>query len=303
MFRTLTMYVCLSFFSAMAQVQAKELFVSTTGNDAVAYADNSLSHPWATPNKAWAEARSGDTVYFRGGTFHCATPVNTSSTGNHGTADHPIRFTSYPGEHAVLEWLDCTAPEPFVAALSIYKDYNEIDNLEIRSSFTGTTYLGGSTIYSFAAHTRITRCTIRLLQVVRPDNSAPIVFYASSHFGEVSNCRVIGFDTLRSSGVHMFRTKGIRVQNNEISNCVHAIYLKHSNTLEDRPEWTNYFENNYIHGCVDGIHGVPNRTIIRNNLLVGCDLSFGGDGGLGDGYVGGGYHTLANHTIYTGNFE
>lgn len=61
----------------LSPLHAKDLFVATTGSDAVSYAANNLATPWATPAKAWAEARAGDTVYFRGGTYPVTQMIDT----------------------------------------------------------------------------------------------------------------------------------------------------------------------------------------------------------------------------------
>ena len=293
--------LCIIWLTKMPLV-AKDLYVSTTGNDAVTYEANDIQHPWLTPHKAWREARAGDVVYFRGGVYTSTEWVETRLYGHHGTAEQPITFTSYPGEKAILDWPECVSGAPFHAAISIHKSYNRIHNLEIRAAFPATTF-GGATFYIHAPNTQITHATIRLISVPQPDNSAPIVFYGGSNFSEVSNCRIIGFNQIRSSGVHMFRSVGMMIRNNDISNCLHGIYLKHSNQVTDIPSNRNFFINNFLYDCVDGIIGVPNRTTIRDNVLVNCPMSFGGDGGMGDGYVGADYNDISNNTIFNGFLE
>ncbi len=71
------------------------LYVSTDGDD---NNDGTLKKPFKTIQKGASEARAGDTVYIRGGTyFEVVTVLNS------GTEDAPIIISGYPGEQAVLD--------------------------------------------------------------------------------------------------------------------------------------------------------------------------------------------------------
>jgi hypothetical protein len=67
-------------------------YVAPAGDDA---ADGSFDHPWATPAKAAATAKAGDTVYFRGGTYRPTDPVVPHHSGSEGEW---IAFCGWPGE-------------------------------------------------------------------------------------------------------------------------------------------------------------------------------------------------------------
>jgi hypothetical protein len=108
----------LGFSMAACAAEAKDLYVSPTGDDAVTYAANSATRPWRTigraawgssnrssPNEAEA-ARAGDVVHIAAGTY--TTVGNLSGGGggrwdvaynpaNHGTATAPIRFQCEDG--------------------------------------------------------------------------------------------------------------------------------------------------------------------------------------------------------------
>lgn len=78
-----------------AAVQAKSLFVSPTGNDAVTYAQNDLSHPWRTLSAAGSQAQAGDVVYIYPGSY--TTPLVVSKSG---TSSARITFKPLPNQTA-----------------------------------------------------------------------------------------------------------------------------------------------------------------------------------------------------------
>jgi len=290
---------------------AKDLYVALTGSDAVTYADNSITNPWATPHKAWAEARAGDTIYFRQGTWSPATVINTKYIGNPGTAENPIKFASYPGEMATFQWMDKPG---FVngdgsgGILWLWKPYHHIHNMTFRAKYpdvdvTGYGY-GGAPIQTLGPNIKITYCTIEILRHIYTNNSALIHCDLSSHFIEISNNLLIGpgaenMGSAGVSGAYFIRTRGVKVFNNEIYKCIYGIFQKHSNKVDDVPsEEYNQWENNYIHDCSGyGINGRPNRTKIVNNIVVGSGLSLSSGSNGGDGYAGGDFNVIKNNTI------
>jgi hypothetical protein len=78
-----------------ASIQAKSLFVSPTGNDAVTYAQNDLSHPWRTLAVAGKQAQAGDVVYIYPGSY--TTPLVVS---NSGSTSARITFQALPNQSA-----------------------------------------------------------------------------------------------------------------------------------------------------------------------------------------------------------
>ena len=88
-----------------AQDIGGDYYVAVYGDD-----DNPGTYeaPWATFQKAFDEARPGDTVYFRGGVYLSTTPAeirpqDTPRIGYSGTADNPICYFNYPGETPILD--------------------------------------------------------------------------------------------------------------------------------------------------------------------------------------------------------
>ena len=72
-----------------------------TGSDS---APGTITAPFRTIGCGRGQARPGDTVYLRGGTYPVTADVEWKP-GNrvNGTADHPITLKSYPGELAIID--------------------------------------------------------------------------------------------------------------------------------------------------------------------------------------------------------
>ena len=79
---------------------AKTYYVATNGNNSNS---GTLSQPWLTWRYAFTTAKSGDTVFFRGGTYPFEGSVNIR-IGNSGTHDNPICFFNYPNEVPILDF-------------------------------------------------------------------------------------------------------------------------------------------------------------------------------------------------------
>nr|HPN69999.1 hypothetical protein [Saprospiraceae bacterium] len=87
-----------------SMVSAKTFYVSPTGSDAN---PGTLAQPWKTWHYAFNHTPSGDTCYFRGGTYKpYSTKIGASlySPNNNGTRNNPTCFFNYPGE---IPELDC----------------------------------------------------------------------------------------------------------------------------------------------------------------------------------------------------
>lgn len=123
----------------------------TPGND---YNPGTYSEPWASFQKAFDEARPGDTVYFRGGVYfsegkNYINPARKTGgpIGHSGTREHPIHYFGYPpdlasGDTAIL---DCNLHKiinpdvNYNGAISIeYAQYLHFRDLKIRNVYLGT---------------------------------------------------------------------------------------------------------------------------------------------------------------------
>lgn len=272
---------------------AKSLFVASNGSDAVSYVSNSITSPWASPKFAWENAQPGDTVYFRGGTYNIPVQVNTQSVGYNGTSLNPITFKNYNNETVVF-----TSTLPIV--FSIQKNYNYVEGIICDGLGTG-----GSTAWwklaenLDATNFKATRLVSRNIGE-GTDNQGFIYLQASrANNAIIEYCTIVGPGqavNANVAGIIIFRTQGVKIRNNDISNVPNGIYYKHSNTLADTGI---EIYNNYIHDCGrNGIQSVSNYGYYHDNLLVGANAVFGIDGGSGDGYVGADYNRIIHNTFY-----
>ena len=270
---------------------SKDLYVSPSGNDNVSYDNNNINNPWASPEKAWYSARPGDTVYFRGGIYTINSTVNTKYKGYNGTAEKPIIFMSYPGEQVIFR-ATCTP------AFKIQKEYNYVYNITCDGQ--GTFWELGEDVGG--SYFKIQNCNGSQALFGGGPNYGWVRFRTHAHYGLVKNCKVQGpgaDGNQNTAAVFCFRSRGVKILNNEFYNFPRGIYYKHTCVGYDTGI---EIRNNYIHDCgYDGIWTVSQYARIENNLLVNADLTVaaGGGGGGDDGDNHGGDHNLVQHnTIY-----
>ena len=122
-----------------AQNQGGRYYVATSGNDSN---PGTFTQPWATWQKAFNEAKPGDTVYFRGGVYYSTSPnvINPHAwpkgIGHSGTAENPICYFGYPGEWPVLDCvLHCNSPNiEYNQAINLsYVEHIHFKDFEVRN--------------------------------------------------------------------------------------------------------------------------------------------------------------------------
>lgn len=111
------------------RVLAEEFFVATTGSDDAAGTEAS---PFATVERAEAQASPGDTVYIRGGAYRFSGTRRTVGVAftKSGQPDRPIRYFAYPGEVPVFD-LSEVAPQARVTGLDIRSNWIHLRGLEV----------------------------------------------------------------------------------------------------------------------------------------------------------------------------
>ena len=281
-------------YSAACTAFAKDLYVSTTGDDSVAYADNDINKPWATPQKAWLNALAGDVVYFRAGTYNVTTPINTQ-TGHSGTVLDPIKFTTYNNENVTIAG-NCSGSSIF---------FIETSNIQVDGmTFTGSNFNAEGAIFFIgynrtAENFKISNSVLKITQSNSGDNVAAIRLQATrANNAIIENNIISNINTVQ--GVQIFRTQGVKIRNNVINGAYSAIHYKHSNTLADTGI---EIINNHIYNARIGIHTVSNYARIVNNLIIGSNIYMGDDGGVGDGWVGCDFNTIRHNTIVGGTIN
>ncbi len=284
--------LALLLFAALP-LAAKDLYVAPTGNDAMTYAANGIATPWATPAKAWAEARAGDTVYFRGGTYVLTATVDTQAMGFHGTAAAPITFTSYPGETATI---DCAQ---VVVGFGLQKDHNTIRNLR---------FINYATCFSIGYNvggdfTTIAHCFGQANRAGGADNYGFVTCRSRTAHLRIENNRLIGPGqnlNQNTAGVLLFRCQQVKVLHNEFSNLPNGVYYKHPNALAARTETDIEIAYNYFTACNVGIQTAACFAHIHDNIsgVEGGGISSGLDGGMPEGSSIGDHCVIEHNTIH-----
>jgi len=283
-------------FTAFSTAWAKDLYVSPTGSDNYTYALNDIDHPWATPKRAWGAsgvastecAKSGDTVYFRAGTYVIGETINTKYYGNHGTEQSPILFKNFKGEQVIFDGgqLDYV--------FKIEKDWNIIE---------GIRFTGGKTVFLFGYDLTVNGGTVRNCQSIRAlggDNTGFVYANSTASGISVINCKIVG-PGLMSSGVHQntagviaFNSRGLKVKNCEILNVPIGIYYKHGQKLLADTGIELSF--NYIHDtdryCIELN---ANYALVHDNIFEGPNGSFRIN--EDNGGAGGDYNTVDHNTF------
>ena len=271
---------------------ARSLFVSTSGNDTVSLDANSFDEPWHTPSHAWLNARAGDTVYFRGGTYLVTSPINTIS-GRNGTANQPIVFKSFQDEPVVFSGAPGVSP-----LLNLNRSYHHVEGIK----FVGQ---GGIIVWvgeqSTATNFHAKNCEFFLKSTENISNMSAVRLQSKrASYAYITDCKFSSISTSSYKGVQVFRANGFVIKNCEFESLNSGIHIKHSNSLEDTGI---LIANNFFHDCARGLDSVGNYMLVENNLFVGCGMEFGGDGGMGDGYVGCDYNIISHNTFYDGHFH
>lgn len=100
----ISLFISFSLFTGGISLIGATYYVATTGND---NSSGTFDQPWATWQKAFDEAQSGDTIYIRGGEYgiwgnRVAASTVAYAYQKNGTILNPIRIWAYPGENPVL---------------------------------------------------------------------------------------------------------------------------------------------------------------------------------------------------------
>ena len=279
---------------------AKDLYVdvnSTGGScsDSTSYAANSISSPWCSFSKAFTSPEPGDNVYFRAGTYSISSAVNTKYNTNPTSAGTRVLFSNYNDETVNFN-------SSLSRAVYIDRDYYEVDGVNFTAP--GTFWVLANT-YN-AMYFKLENSVGTMTAQGGSDNYGCVYFQASrSSHGLVENNIFYGPGAglnLNTSGVVLFRAQGVKILNNSFYNFPRALYYKHTCIGSDTGiEFAyNYFTDNGV-----GIISVAQYADIHDNLLVGDDMVFGSDGGIGDdgSNAGSDHNNIHHNTFYGGTIN
>ncbi len=138
------LYVVLGLLTFTYTLQARTIYVSTSGNDSNAGSETS---PYLNIQKAIDEAAPGDIIYVRGGTYMLTKRIKIEKAG---TADARISLFGYPGERIIIDGTNiaATSVNEFKQARCIYVnhfgDYWHFKNLELCNAKDNGMKLEGS---------------------------------------------------------------------------------------------------------------------------------------------------------------
>lgn len=129
---------CCTLLATATAVHAKTIYVAPNGNDATA---GTIDAPLATLPAAYKKVVSGDTVYFRGGTYKVTDEqvmkykspyAYVFALEKAGTASKRTCFMGYPGERPVFDFsaLNLNGEHRF-AAFYLGADYLHLRNFDI----------------------------------------------------------------------------------------------------------------------------------------------------------------------------
>jgi len=294
LYLSVSLLICSALNPVLAGVFAgNQLFVSPTGNDAVTRLANSIDNPWRTVSKAMLTAEAGDVVNFRAGTYTISSDIITNgsvSTANEGTADNRIVYTNYQNESVLFN-----AAGGVIQIDRRYWTISGINGISNSKVFwIGKDADGDNFI--------IEKGTFTLTQEGGASNRAPLVFQtAGSDNAIVRDCRFFGpgkYKNANTAGVFIFRSKNIKILNNEFSGFPSALFYKHPGVDS---QTGIEFAYNYFHDNDIGVRTVTMYANIHDNLFVDSSIQVGQGGGTGDAgptNQGGDFNTIANNTFY-----
>jgi hypothetical protein len=294
-----------------------------------------------SPEAAFANAKAGDTVYFRAGTYRVGQSEHYKGVwgpANSGTAEKPIVFTSYPGEKVVFagkpEVRGQGRAKNYVLATRAlgnqWHDYIVFDGFhfvaEDRTGFCGVIISrsnGGD--FKNRPEKWAKGCVVRNCSFDGGDfaigshpqdnpNSADnneVVRIEESNGALIQNCRMWNVRHVKNnhnvSAVKMYHNRNATIEHCEIYNCSTAIFDK-SNGQNSVFRW------NYVHDCAEALlltsfgwkdPKAPNGYFM--SCHPGCQVYhnlFCNAGNIVDD-TGDGSHssglTIYNNTLYAGN--
>lgn len=285
-------------------VQAKDLYVSQSGNNNVSYANNSETTPWQTIEHGIYNLQAGDTLYIRGGVYVQNYPIcvrddahkdqdggNPSETvqSQSGTAANPVRVTSYPGEAVII---DLANVNRFIDLDR--KDYWEFSNLE---------FVNALNVF-WVGNTSAQHNTIRNNRIVMNrggDNAAAISLYSPNSLHHVvDGNEIVGPGSnvhLNTGTIFMTRLTSAKILNNRLSNAPIGIHYKHGTEPGDYSSIDLEIAYNYIEGMSRNAMLLNiNYANIHDNILGPNNNPI--NVSAGNGTAGGDFNIFNHNTFF-----
>ncbi|WP_175452463.1 right-handed parallel beta-helix repeat-containing protein [Thiohalomonas denitrificans] len=218
--------------------------------------DGSESRPWKTIQKAASTLTAGETVLVKAGTYtelYSGYP-NTGITGlklqNSGTADAPITFKAYPGDHVVID-----QQHQGTGFYILQRNHIVIDGFEIKNARSGGVYTTdspeGIVVKNNHIH-HIDGSTGGNVGGVKFDDCG----YCTVDGNRIHDIFVGGTAYNQNvAGVHSFDMHHTTISNNEFSNIYRGVYHKRSSGQKGVTIRNNTFRNLYNTGVIYSVAG------------------------------------------------
>ncbi len=276
-------------FFASHQAEAKRLYIATTGNDAVLYADNSASNPWKSVEKAFYEPKAGDTACFMPGQYNITTHIDQAHTGNSGTPDKRIIITSCTADEALI--MGSTNLDPNI---DIEKDYYTVQNLRFQGP--GRFFRVGYDYSGTAAY------FINLkVKMTKGGDNFGFVWIDGAIEPHMERCVIEGVYPSGAGtpnftcGIIVFRGSGAKILHNEFHHMATGVYYKHANATK-------------IPGDIEIAYNYIHHTD-RFSMQLNCDYASVHDNLMGvsnaqfflndaNGVAGGDFNVINHNTLY-----
>jgi len=261
----LLVLVCLILASS---VFAKDLYVSTSGNDGVSYVNNNINNPWNTVEKGWNSAKAGDTVYFRSGTYTVDKPIKACTDGNEGTSDNKIIYTNYQEEEIII---DGDGMETIIYASQNYIIIEGMNFRNAENAFeigdndvcsTGRDYKG-IIIRDNTWTTSLGGDNRGFVIAIGPDRVTDITIQ-----GNVLTCNNCGGVHQNTAGIEVGKNDKFKILNNEIHGFPVGIYHKYENPGNAQDIEIAY---NYITGSTRWSMDINTNGAYIHDNIMGAD--------------------------------
>lgn len=260
-------------------------YVSTTGS--ASWAESTNIETPCSVYTAFANAKAGDTVYFRGGTYYI-TGTNSwylpdLQPANSGTSDAPINFEGYQNETVIFVADDSNSPvfgtrqKSYVNFRNFTVDTSRVTGNKLRYAFM----FGSDGPGLKSTHIIVEFCNVIGHKISITDHHAAIGILQFSDSITVRNCRIYNATGADTSGISLWDATNCLIEHNEVYNCYRGIDTVEANS-------NNIYRYNYIHNITEyglriyyqngGSSGARiYQNIIANTGASGIFFSAGGD--------------------------
>jgi hypothetical protein len=297
------------FFTGM--VEAKDLYVSTSGDNSVSYASNTINTPWATIEHGLYNLKAGDRLLVRGGTYSPRYPVwlnsdysrqskggdpNEVNRAESGTASSPVVIENYNGEKPIVNLSAITAGSGV---------YINLDNKSYWT-FRGLTFTNAAMVFKVGEDYATNHNVFENLNITATgggDNYAPIhlVNYRAD-YTTIRNNVIKGPGQnvhLNTATIYCKGTNHLQITNNILSDAPIGIYFKHRNEATSASQVDVLVANNYIYNTSRwSLEYNGSFTKIQNNIF-GANTAPAHFGDA-NGAAGADYNVIEHNTFLSG---